>query len=488
MNVARDGRRQARRPTRQQRRARLAVLLVVVAVAVAGLISALTSGSLPKPPAATPAQSAGAGDPYGYVASREHAYVARAVAGNAHALFVKSPGGVVPTATRVAAYRGLIDRATGGTGIDPNLVEGLVFVESAGRAQIIAGSDPADAAGLSQILAQTGQSLLGMHINLARSRKLSAQINAVAAGTRKGRLGPLLARRAAIDDRFNPAREIAATVRYLRLAEQRFGGREDLAVESYHMGIGNLQQVLALYGASTPIPYAQVYFDSAPDRHAAAWGLLYSFNDDSSTYLWRVFAAREALQLYRRSPAQLAAQATLQTAAPSAEVALHPPSQTTHFAHPHDLAQAEADGTIVGLPATALARDGMAIAPSMGVVATRLHQPRARYLGLRPGALALLGYLGAQVQRIARVAPLELVQTVSDGDAQAALGGSIDDLETTGWAFDIARRYRDSAQALALQSELDRLAALDLISWVRLPEEIHITVASGAQSALAHGL
>ena len=36
----------------------------------------------------------------------------------------------------------LIDRVTAGTGIDPNLLEGLVFVESAGRPQVIAGSIP----------------------------------------------------------------------------------------------------------------------------------------------------------------------------------------------------------------------------------------------------------------------------------------------------------------------------------------------------------
>ena len=84
-------------------------------------------------------------------------------------LFAKSPGGVVATAARVAAYRAADRPGHRGHGIDPNLLEGLVFVESAGRPEVIAGSDPADAAGLTQILAQTGQSLLGMHIDLARA-------------------------------------------------------------------------------------------------------------------------------------------------------------------------------------------------------------------------------------------------------------------------------------------------------------------------------
>src|SRR6202012_5685888 len=123
-------------------------------------------------------------------------------AGNARPLFVLSPGGAVATARRVAVFRSAINRATAGSGIDPNLVEGLGFLESAGRARVIGGSDPADAAGLTQILAATGQSLLGMHIDLASSRKLTKRIDAVASGARSGRLGPLLARRAAVDDRF----------------------------------------------------------------------------------------------------------------------------------------------------------------------------------------------------------------------------------------------------------------------------------------------
>jgi hypothetical protein len=268
MSVAPGSRRRAARSTVRQRRARLWLLLVLIAIAIAGAISAIGGGSLPKPPPAGPAQLAGGGDPFGYVSSREASYVARATAGNAHVLFVKSPGGVVATAARVASYRRLIDQAAAGSGIDPNLLEGLTFVESAGQPQVIAGSDPAAAAGLTQILAQTGQGLLGMHIDLAKSRKLTGQIDSVAAGSRTGTLAPLLARRAAVDDRFNPAKELAATVRYLKLAQRRFG-RQDLAVESYHMGMGNLDQVLADYNGGHPVSYAQLYFDSSPDRHGA---------------------------------------------------------------------------------------------------------------------------------------------------------------------------------------------------------------------------
>ena len=78
--------------------------------------------------------------------------------------------------------------------------------------------------------------------------------------------------------------------RYLRIAEDRFG-REDLAVVSYHMGIGNLETVLEAYG-SDDASWAQVYFDATPHDHPRAYRLLSCFGDDSATYLWRVYAAR----------------------------------------------------------------------------------------------------------------------------------------------------------------------------------------------------
>jgi hypothetical protein len=238
----------------------LAVALAAVVLVVAIIVSGL-GGGLPAPPAPTVADSAGPGDPFAYRSRQEAEFVARAAAGNARPLFLLSPGGVMATAARVAAFRGAINRATAGTGISPNLVEGLVFLESAGRPQAIAGSDPADAAGLTQILAATGQSLLAMHIDLARSRALTKQIDAVAAGTRRGRLGTLLTRRAAVDDRFNPTKALAATVRYLTFARRQFG-RQDLAVESYQWASaacirsGRLRRQPAR-------PYAQL-FDSAP--------------------------------------------------------------------------------------------------------------------------------------------------------------------------------------------------------------------------------
>jgi hypothetical protein len=469
-----------------RRRARLVVglagLILVVAIIVS--IARHSSGELAPPPAPTVADSAGPGDPFAYRSRQEADFVARATAGNARPLYVLSPGGAVATARRVAAFRGAINRATAGTGIDPALVEGLVFLESAGRPQAIAGSDPADAAGLTQILASTGQTLLGMHIDLGSSRRLTRQIDAVAGGARRGRLGPLLRRRAAVDDRFDPSKALAATVRYLKIAEEQFR-RPDLAIESYHMGIGNLHQVLGAYDGGNPVPYAQLYFDSAPTRHADAYRRLASFGDDSWTYYWRVLAAVQIMKLYRTDRSALSRLSARQLADDAGGAVLHPGARP--FADPAALAAAYQRHAIVPMPSNAAAL-GLVVDPAMGAGAKAVGAPRSLYRGLRPEALRFMIELAAQVRRVSglRSAPLRIQSTVTDARYADHLGLS-DPPAQTGWAFSVQRRYVAPAQAAAFQAILDRLQSLHLIAWAREPDAIRITVASDAVAWLRRG-
>src|SRR6478609_10602712 len=255
------------------RRAAASLLALVVLAGCGG------SDTKPNPDAGTIA------DPLAYDATRQAEFEARATAGLTPVLVEKSPGGVIATARRVARFRPLIERAAAHGPIDADTLEALVFLESAGR-QFAQAGNLEGAAGLTQILAQTASGLLGMHVDLHKARKAKT-VRAL--------------RRA--DDRFDPAKALAGTVRYLRYAKQKLG-RTDLAIASYHMGIGNLQRALSLYGASD-IPYAQLYFDSTPLSHATAWRLLYGLGDDSSTYLWRVLAAKRLMKLYRTDRAAL---------------------------------------------------------------------------------------------------------------------------------------------------------------------------------------
>jgi hypothetical protein len=393
---------------------------------------------------------------------------------------------VVATAKRVNHYRPLIDSVTAGTGLDPNMLEGIVFLESAGNPNVIAGRDPVAAAGLSQILAQTGQQLLGMHIDLAQSRTLTSKIDAAYAAGDASTVSKLQARRAKVDDRFDPRKALAATARYLKLARARFG-RDDLAVESYHMGIGNLQEVLDRYGGDHSVPYAQMFFDTAPDRHAAAYALLHSFSDDSRLYYWRVLGAVQIMQAYRTSPASLVELTGLETTSPSGADALHPPGATPSFATPDDLRQAYAHRQVLPLPSNP-ASLGLAYDPAMGSLANRLGQPVAVYRGLRGPALDLLIELAARVRALSGVsAPLRVATTVADREYLKLLPETPAPLTSTGYSFAIERRYANRRQASALQAMLDQLQALNLIAWVRSPQTIEITAASDADRVIVDG-
>ncbi|MBV9006442.1 MAG: transglycosylase SLT domain-containing protein, partial [Solirubrobacterales bacterium] len=472
-------------PLASTRRRRLALALgAAILAAAAGLVVIGTSGGTGRPPPPVPgtARPARSGNPFAYVASRQAEFVARATAGNAHVLFVKSPGGVLATAARVAAFRPLIDAAAAGTNIDPDLLEGIVFLESAGRPNVIAGGDPADAAGLTQILAQTGQSLLGMNIDIGRSRRLTSAIARASALGNGALVARLERRRAGIDERFDPRKALAATVRYLEVAQQRFG-REDLDVVSYHMGIGNLEQVLAEYDGGRAVPYVQLFFDTAPDRHAAAYDLLAGFGDDSRLYYWRVLGAVAIMRLYRTDRAALARTAALQIAVDSSAEVLHPPDVTPPFADPGALYDAYAKRILVPLPSNA-AELGLAYDPGMGALASQLGVSPAIYRGLRPAAFDMLIELAARVRALSgKAAPLTVASAVTDDRYQQQLGVA-DPPDATGYTFTIARRYVSRRQVLAFQAMLDRLQALNLIAWQRFSSVIEVTVASDASQAI----
>ena len=455
-----------------------------VIAAVVGVTIALTSGGSRKlVPAA--GNRSGTYDPLAYTPEREPALVRDAAAGESHIVYAKSPGGVVATARRTAHWRPLVNRVAATAGVDPNVLEGMVFLESAGRPDVIAGTDPADATGLAQILAETGSNLLGMHVNLAASRRLTKKI---AHATTAQRVRKLEAARRRVDDRFDPAKALAAAGRYLTIAKRRFG-REDLAVTSYHMGIGNLKNVLRDYGGepSRTLSYARVYFDSTPLRHRAAYGLLSRFGDDSSNYYWKVLAAEQIMRLYRTAPAQLRVLSALQNGRASAELVLHPEGSTRIYRTPAAIAADARARRLVGLPNDPK-RFAFQVDPMLGQFASRLHQARSLYRHLRPEALGALVYIAAGTRAIGgRATPLSVTSTVRDAlyqrlvasaNIEATHGYS---LHTTGYTFDIRRAYSTHREALAFQFMLDRLQALNMIAWVREPSAIHVTVSSAAR-------
>jgi Transglycosylase SLT domain len=427
-------------------------------------------------------------DPFAYESGREPELEARAAAGHSHVIYAKSPDGVVATAQRVELQRAKVEEVAEEAGVDADVLEAIVFLESAGRPEVAASDDLEGAVGLTQILAGTATELLGMRVDVEASERLTRLIGRADERGDTARAERLRARRREVDERFDPAKSLEATGRYLELALDRFG-REDLAVVSYHMGIGNLEDVLAAYG-DEEASYAQVFFDATPDRHPRTYRLLTSLGDDSKTYLWRAYASREAMRLYREDREELERLAGLHGAKASSEEVLHPRSETELFEDPGALEEAYAAGDLRPFPDEA-ARLGLRRDPRMGELAAELDAERTLYRGLRPEAYALAVYLAAGVREVAGTrAPLIVTSTVRDLEYQRLLtrrnllATRSYSLHTTGFSFDVRRRYRSRAQAAAFQFMLDRLQALNLIAWVREPGSIHITVSSEARKLI----
>jgi hypothetical protein len=468
----------------------LAGALIVVAL-LAGLALRGDAPAPGVPVIATPPNAEDGGepipDPFAYDPDDEDELVRRAAAGTAHVLYARSPGGARATAERVARWRPQVEAAARAADVAPDLLEGLVFLESAGREDAMAG-DTEGAVGLTQILAETAQNLLGMEVDVKRSARLTRRIDRALRRGDASKLQSLRDERRAVDERYDPARALAGSARYLTIAKRELG-REDLAFVSYHMGIGNLQDVLRAYGEERP-SYARLYFDATPDHNDDVQRRLAAFGDDSSTYLWKLYAAREIMRLYRENLPGLERLEALQTAKNSAEEVLHPLDRTPQFATPEALKAAWDDDAIRPLPdepeLTGLARD-----PRMGELAQRVGAPPGLYRGLRPEALAMALYIGAQTREYAGgEGPLVVTSTVRDAAYQEQLMRRTREatrnysLHTTGWSFDVARDYTSRRQALAFQFVLDRLQVLDVIAWVREPGAIHITVSSDAKSLL----
>jgi hypothetical protein len=441
------------------RQRRFALLAVVVVVAGAIIVVLGRSSEPPGPRVLAPGRGSTdtTRDPFAYDADRRADFEARAAAGLSHVLYAKSPGGVLATAQRVQRLRPMIEDVARRAHQDPDTLEAIVFLESAGRPEVTASDDLESAVGLTQILAQTATGLLGLKVDVTASERLTR------------RIARLKAQRRRVDERFDPRKSLEATTRYLEFAHGQLG-RDDLAVESYHMGVGNLQRALKAYGSSD-IPYAQLFFDSSPVRHAAAWRVLASLGDDSSTYLWRIGAAKAIMSLYREDAKKLAAQAVLQ-AGPAGERVLRPAPSTPVFAD---------DG--------ALRSDELAVVTGVALRPSRLLAAApASGRALRPEALTLLRYLALGVREVSGTAPITVTSVARSVKAEARDTRGAFDAEappsthTTGYAFDLSRDYRSPAQAQALQFWLDRLTALDAIAWVREPDVIHVTVGPRASA------
>jgi soluble lytic murein transglycosylase-like protein len=467
--------------------------MVAVAAAIAAIVISLGLGD--REPldlqvaisGGVSAASSPESDPFSWKPNRSAEFERQAALGSSHVIYEKSPGGVVESAERTAQWRPQIEAAAKSHGVDPDTLEAMIFLESAGRPDVIAGPTPESAAGLGQIIPSTATDLLGMSVDLPQSIALTNKLKRSRSQQQTDRI---LAQRAAIDQRFDPDAAIEGAARYIEIAQERFGDPE-LAVVSYHMGIGNLESVLSAYGGddTSKLTYPEVFFNSSPDSHSEAYELLAGFGDESSLYLWKVLGSKDILAQWRDDPDSLAATAALATNKATLEEVYHPSNETEVLEEPDDIADATNDGDLVPLPDDPVL--GWEPDPDIGQFATELDQTPELYRALKPGALATLTYIGGVVRNLSGSAtPLQVTSAVRDRSYQDLLVQNNPQateeysLHTTGWAFDIRREYESSKQARAFQFVLDRLRSLAVIDYAVEPGAIHVTVSNEGEKLL----
>ena len=124
----------------------------------------------------------------------------------------------------------------------------------------------------------------------------------------------------------------------------------------------------------------------------------------------------------------------------------------------------------------------------MGELARRLDAEPRLYRALRPGAYAAAVYMARLEPRgVTRARAADRDQHRPRRELPATCWWAATprprpnySLHTTGWAFDVSRRYRNKRQAQGFQYALDRLQALNLIAWAREPAAIHVTASEDA--------
>ena len=167
------------------------------------------------------------------------------------------------------------------------------------------------------------------------------------------------------------------------------------------------------------------------------------------------------------------------------EETYHPEAETEVFETPEDIADATEDGELARVPSDR--SFGFRLAEQAGELADELDQDPALYRVLRPEALGALTYLAGKVQAVSdEPEPLTVTSLARDQEYQDLLVGinteatSEYSLHTTGWSFDIRRRYASDKQARAFQFALDRLRAHAILDYAYEPAAIHVTVSKNA--------
>jgi hypothetical protein len=360
-------------------------------------------------------------DPLTYSPAREQEFEQRAAAGFAHAVYMRAPGGALATARHIAHWRPVIERTAQQAGLDPNLLEGLVWVEWAER-----HADPQRTLGIATQYLSSAESELGRQDLAVASFRIGTD-NLQRALDAYGQPGaPYAQLYFDSSPLHNPD------------AWKVISGWGDDA-STYLFRVMAAEDIMALYRRS---PAQVAHIADLQDNKASGEEVMHP-RDQTQRFadplaLSRAEAARELVPL---DPA---------------------------FLRAHGIVIDKHMGELAPMLHQAPALYRFLRPEAYAVVA---------YIGSTVRKLAG----GGSLTLTSTVRDDRYQKQLSQRNAEATHNFS---MHTTGWAFDFMRQFSSPEQESAFWFVMTRLTALDLVQWLGEPGAIHTAVGAQAKELL----
>jgi hypothetical protein len=217
----------------------------------------------------------------------------------------------VPGARRITGspkLQALFQSAGARSGLPPELIEAIAYLESWGDARAESPSGPK---GIMQISGATARSM-GLKVIVATRYKVTRDRVLIKAKGGPAKYKAVIHRTpytvTVRDDRLFPERAIPAAAMYLASLERKFGGR-DWAIFAYHCGagcVGEMQELTrhARGISQDHVTVPRMFFSASPAWNHELYEAIEQQmqRDYSPTYFFRIRRAEQLLALYRSSP------------------------------------------------------------------------------------------------------------------------------------------------------------------------------------------
>ncbi len=203
--------------------------------------------------------------------------------------------------------------------LDPMVLAGMIFIESYGNPQAKSPTGPAGIAQMTKGSAKELGLLVGKRVRIGSKTVTTTRWVGTGKNRRKVVRTVEQPIYKIIDERFVPARAIAAMARRVSNRRAWLGGKIDFAIAEYHMGAGRMAGLLSAYFGrrikvsevtsemrDSGLSYAELFWTNTPYHRPEVYQAIDELNrvDFSPTYYFRVRQAMRLLAIHRQSPAE----------------------------------------------------------------------------------------------------------------------------------------------------------------------------------------